>query len=108
MDGPALRFALSKRKHGEPIIWVCDGMVTDGNGDNWYDNLGNECLELVLKHGVHMVPTVSEAKDTIEALKAGAKLYPHATGPMRYLPLWTEYVEMHPEHKKPLVAPDDL
>lgn len=108
VDGPALRFALSKRKHGEPIIWVCDGMVTSGNGDDWYDNLGNECLELVLKHGVHMVPTVSEAKDTIEALKAGAKLYPHATGPMRHLPMWTEYVEMHPEHKRSLVAPDDL
>ena len=29
VDGPALRFALSSRRGREPVIWVCDGQVTD-------------------------------------------------------------------------------
>lgn len=96
VDGPALRFALSKRKHNEPVIWVCDGMVTDGAGDNWYDNLGEECTELVIKHGVHMVHNVSHAVQALERVKCGQRLSTLVTGYMTNTKTWQRYIVDHP------------
>lgn len=70
VDGPALRFALSHRRTGEPVLWVCDGLVTDGRSDMPYANLEQECAALVDKHGVHMVGDVEEG---IEALRRAAR-----------------------------------
>lgn len=61
VDGPALRFAQSKRKAGEPFLWVCDGMVTDGKSDDNNQSLNDECAALVVRHNIHMVRNVREA-----------------------------------------------
>jgi hypothetical protein len=69
VDGPALRFAQAKRRSGEPFVWVCDGYVTDGEGDSYFANLGEECARFVKRHRVHMVGDVGEA---VKALKRAA------------------------------------
>lgn len=69
VDGPALRFALTHRRTGEPFVWVCDGMVTDGEQDNAHEHLNEECAELVVKHRIHMAYDLDEA---IAALRHAA------------------------------------
>lgn len=64
VDGPALRHALARRRAGEPVVWVCDGQVTD-SGDHADPDLAAECAQLVLRHGVAMVPTVAGALETL-------------------------------------------
>lgn len=91
VDGPALRFALSKRKHNEPVIWVCDGMVTDGKTDHYYDNLGEECVNLVVKHGIHTVNNVSEAKEALNRAKRGERLPTSVTGLLTHTIAWRTY-----------------
>lgn len=90
VDGPALRFAASKRRTGEAFIWVCDGAVTDGNDDHYYPNLGEECARLVLKHGIHMVYNVDEA---IKALTSAQHkiLPPSVVGELRFTSAWTNH-----------------
>jgi len=65
VDGPAIRFALTHRRTGEPFVWVCDGYVTDSK-DELGEHLTNECAELVMKHRIHMV---AEADEAISALR---------------------------------------
>ena len=65
VDGPAIRFALTHRRTGEPFVWVCDGFVTDSK-DELGQHLTNECAELVMKHRIHMV---AEADEAISALR---------------------------------------
>jgi hypothetical protein len=60
VDGPALRFALARRRPGEPVLWICDGQVTD-SGDHADLALAAECAGLVVRHGVRMVATVDQA-----------------------------------------------
>ena len=60
VDGPALRLALSARRGREPVIWICDGQVTDA-GDHADAALAAECARLVVRHGIQMVPTVPHA-----------------------------------------------
>lgn len=79
VDGPALLYALSKRKGREPFIWVCDGCVTD-NADNVRDNLSKVCANLVRKHGIHMVPGVDEAIDALKRVSRGEKLKTRLVG----------------------------
>lgn len=91
VDGPALRFALSKRKMGEPVIWVCDGVVTDGKADGTYVNLNEECAKLVIRHGIHMVPDVAGALEALKSAKAGRRLPTTAVGPLALSPSWKAY-----------------
>lgn len=91
VDGPALRFALSKRKHGEAVIWVCDGMVTDGKSDHYYENLGEECASLVVRHGIHMVDNVSLVKEALMRVKRGERLPTTATGYLKHTMTWLTY-----------------
>lgn len=81
VDGPALKFALSHRRTGEPFIWVCDGLVTDSNDDE-QPELSEECAQLVIKHRIHMVDT---AVGAIEALHRAATspLQTTVLGPLR-------------------------
>jgi hypothetical protein len=59
VDGPALKFAESKRKKGEPLIWITDGL-----------NEGpSECAKFVHLHNVHMV---YDTLDLMAAIKKGA------------------------------------
>jgi hypothetical protein len=74
VDGPAVRFAVSKRRKGEPLIWVCDGYVTDGEADNVYQNLDEECVNLVVKHDIHMVENVEGAINALKKASQGGKL----------------------------------
>jgi hypothetical protein len=60
VDGPALRFALSKRRHHEPVLWICDGQVTD-SGDHADATLAAECARLVVANRIQMVPSVADA-----------------------------------------------
>lgn len=74
VDGPAVRFAASKRRKGEPFIWVCDGYVTDGKADEMFDNLAIECANLVVKHDIHMVENVDLAIEALQKVGRGGKL----------------------------------
>ena len=84
VDGPAIRFALARRRHNEPFIWVCDGIVTDGEGDNEYPNLTDECAKLVAKHNIHMVDDVDEAVEAFKSLASGKRLEATYIGPIHY------------------------
>jgi hypothetical protein len=64
VDGPVLRFALSRRRGREPLIWICDGQVTD-SGDHADQQLAMECARLVARHGIVMVASVREAIEAI-------------------------------------------
>ncbi len=54
VDGPALRFALARRRGREPVVWVTDGQVTDAH-DHPDEALTTECAQLVRRHGVRLV-----------------------------------------------------
>jgi hypothetical protein len=69
VDGPVLRWAIGQRRHNEAIVWVCDGCVTDGQGDSVFTNLTIDCARLVKRHGIHMVGTADEA---VTALRRAA------------------------------------
>lgn len=80
VDGPAIRFAASKRRKGEPFVWVCDGVVTDAIHDTTYHNLDVECIRLVRKHGIHMVDNVEEAVTALKQVANGSRLPVTFTG----------------------------
>jgi hypothetical protein len=60
VDGPVLRYAISRRKRGDRVIWVTDGQVTDSN-DHPSVQLSSECAQLVQRHRITMVRTVDDA-----------------------------------------------
>jgi hypothetical protein len=70
VDGPALSFALGRRRAGEAVIWVTDGQVTDSN-DHPDPALTDECARLVRRHGVRLVRRLAEVP---AALGAGRPL----------------------------------
>lgn len=74
VDGPAIRFAAKHLRTGEPFIWVCDGIVTDGASDHPYANLYIECADLVKKHRIHMVEDVEEAVNALKRAARGDRL----------------------------------
>ncbi len=59
VDGPALEWALARRRAGEPVLWVTDGQVTDSN-DHPDPDLTDRCAQLVLKHRITLIRTVEE------------------------------------------------
>lgn len=63
VDGPILEWAISKRKGNEPIIWVCDGQVTDGANDHGHEELTEVCGRIVAKH------KITQANDVDGAIK---------------------------------------
>lgn len=83
VDGPALLFALTKRKKGEPLIWVCDGHVT-GRGDHATPALAKWCAKVVANHKVHMVPDVPSAVSALKQVRDGRTLPMRATGPVEW------------------------
>ena len=91
VDGPALRFALSKRKTGEPVIWVCDGVFTDGAADQQYPNLTEECVALVIRHGVHMVNNVDGALEALSRAKTGQRLPTSVPARLQHSAAWRAY-----------------
>jgi len=87
VDGPALEFAVKKRKKNEPIIWVCDGMVTDSH-DSFHDNLAEDCGKIVATQKIHMVNDAEEAVAALVKVKRGGKLQPRAIGHIARTDAW--------------------
>lgn len=65
VDGPALIYAIKRRHSKEPVIWVCDGMVTSSH-DGMSNHLDRAVAALVLRYGIVQIPNVKLA---IEQLK---------------------------------------
>lgn len=79
VDGPALVYALSKHKKGEPFIWVCDGFVTNQYDD--YTTMGATfCRAFVRKHRIHMAHNVKEGIEALKQVRDGKKLPTRLTG----------------------------
>jgi hypothetical protein len=87
IDGPALHFALRKRRNGEPFIWVCDGWVTD-ELDQFNDRLTDECATIVATNGIHQVPDVAHAIAALGRAGRGETLRPTAIGPVATSDAW--------------------
>jgi len=64
VDGPILEFAIKARVGREPIIWVCDGQVTDSN-DHPDPELTRQVAKLVRKHGIRMVSKLSDVQSSL-------------------------------------------
>jgi hypothetical protein len=79
VDGPALRFALARRRGGEGMVWVCDGQVTD-SGDHADGALAAECARLVVRHGISMVATVDEAVELLGSRRLARRGTPRPLG----------------------------
>ena len=78
VDGPALTWAIRHRKFNEPIVWVCDGLVTNRH-DRYNEELAIECAKLVKKHRMIMIPSVDEA---VQQFKTG-RLINKPSGPIK-------------------------
>lgn len=82
VDGPALRWAMSaRRRTNEPILWVCDGQVTDGQNDGIYSHLTEEARQLAHKGRVVMKGQIESAIQYLKKLALGqAEAGPHLIG----------------------------
>jgi hypothetical protein len=58
VDGPVLTWAASRRRSGEPFVWVTDGQVTDSH-DYPDAALSRECAEMVRSHQIRLVRDLS-------------------------------------------------
>lgn len=85
VDGPVLKYAISKRLPGEQIIWLTDGVITDCRDDSWHTNLGKECLNLVRSHGINMVETFDELERAAKHPQRGNWTQSKIIGPMTHL-----------------------
>ncbi|MGA0878226.1 MAG: hypothetical protein ACO3SP_03830 [Ilumatobacteraceae bacterium] len=90
VDGPALRFAATRSRQGDPFIWVCDGFVTDDH-DNFATDLADECARLVIEHRVHQVADVDEAIAALAQAARGRRLPTRAVGPVASAPSWSAF-----------------
>lgn len=88
VDGPALEFAVAHHRPGDPLIWVCDGFVTDDH-DNFSTALADHCARLVVRHRVHQVADVDQAVEALSAAARGARLPTRAMGPVAASSFWT-------------------
>ena len=70
VDGPALRYAVEQARRGEPVVWVCDGLVTSQD-DQVFQNLDDDCARLVRRHKVHMIATVPEGVKVLQGIAKG-------------------------------------
>lgn len=82
VDVPAVKFAVSKARRGEPIIWVTDGVVTSSHDDKCYPNLFEDAARIVKRHHIHMVPDVRSAVKSLGRLSCGESLPTQFVGPI--------------------------
>lgn len=90
VDGPAIKFAATKRRSGEAFIWVCDGAVTNEN-DGHSPNLNEKAAALVLKHGIHMVYNVDQAIKALETAQT-KRLPVQAVGNVSGTVVWRKHL----------------
>lgn len=81
VDGPALDFAASLRRAQDPLIWVCDGYVTDAFDDHC-DALTRKCSDLVTRHRIHQVADIPAAIAALSRASRGQRLPLQAIGPI--------------------------
>lgn len=81
VDGTALTWAVRHKKFGEDIVWVSDGHVFGINGAR-SSKLAVQCAQLVKKHKIIMIPSVTAA---VAAFKSGKPIRQYNTpvGPIR-------------------------
>jgi hypothetical protein len=84
VDGPALRWAIkAKRFQNEPVLWVCDGHVTDGFHDCGYAHLTAEARALAIKAKAVMHRRIESAIAYLKQVAQGqAKCGPLLIGDM--------------------------
>ena len=92
VDGPALQFALRRRRSGEPLLWVCDGHVTDET-DDVHSDLTEECARIVAVNNIHQVPDVDSAVKALTRAARGAVLKAAAVGPIAHSRAWRNRME---------------
>lgn len=88
VDGPALEFAATRHRPGDPFIWVCDGYVTDDH-DNFSTSLADHCAQLVIRHRVHQVIDIDQAVTALSAVAHGSRLATRAMGPVAASSIWS-------------------
>ena len=66
VDGPALTWALTLARRGEPVVWVSDGQVTDSH-DHPSGDLAAECAALVAAKGIRLVRELEDAPRALAA-----------------------------------------
>ena len=72
VDGPALRWAIkAKRFQNEPVLWVCDGAVTDGKHDSTYSHLTAEARVLAIKAKAIMHKRIGDAVTYLKKVAQG-------------------------------------
>jgi hypothetical protein len=82
VDGPAVEYAASLARRGEPIVWVCDGMVTSED-DELFENLDQQCARLVRRHKIHMVRDVEGGVAALDEVRKGRTLPTKYVGKVR-------------------------
>jgi hypothetical protein len=73
VDGPALEYGVSLRRHNEPVVWVSDTHVT-GTGDRASSVLRDWCLDFCNKHNIYIVGTSHRAATLLRKLQLGQKV----------------------------------
>ena len=68
VDGSVLAWAIRRRHHNEPIVWVTDGQVTDSH-DHPDDGLSAQCAELVRRHRIRLVKELREAGKSLSGAR---------------------------------------
>ncbi len=68
VDGPALAWALRRRRPGEAVVWVTDGQVTDSN-DFASAQLAAQCAQLVRTRRIILVRDLDEASDVLRGCR---------------------------------------
>ena len=82
VDVPAVKFAVSKARRGEPIVWITDGVCTSSHDDRPYENLYEDAARVVRRHGIHMVPDVRGGVEAMKRIAAGERLSTNFVGPV--------------------------
>ena len=74
VDFPALKWAVKKRqRQNSPIIWVSDGGVT-GKRDAHNSDLVMDCIRLLKKEGIYIVPNPETAIELLKKLQRREKI----------------------------------
>ncbi|MGC2486371.1 MAG: hypothetical protein WA359_09035 [Acidimicrobiales bacterium] len=72
VDGPVLAWAASRRRSGEPFVWVTDGQVTDSH-DYPDAALSRECALMVRGHQIRLVRDLSGVAQALRADRPTAR-----------------------------------
>ena len=72
VDGPALEYGLSLRKHNEPVVWITDTRVT-GTNDTASEDLRDWCLAYCERHSIYITPDSYTATNLLAKIQQGKK-----------------------------------